>query len=63
MPLCSHMRVPWKERYQGIEILVVDALLPSKEVLEGVVSIKTSPRLFELVLLLKQRMLESGNPL
>ena len=61
--LCSNMRVPWKERYQGIKILVVDALLPSKEVLEGVVSIQIFPRLFELVLLLKQRMLESGDPL
>ena len=57
------MRVPWKEGYQGIKILIVDALFPSKEVLEGVVSIKASPRLFELVLLLKQRMLESGDPL
>jgi hypothetical protein len=57
------MRVPWKEGYQRIKILVVDALLPSKEVLEGVVSIKTFPALFKLVLLLKQRRLESGDPL
>ena len=57
------MRVPWKEGYQGIKILIVDALLPSKEVLGGVVSIKTFPQLFKLILLLKQRMLESGDPL
>ena len=57
------MRKPGKEGYQGIKILIVDALLPSKEVLKGVVSVKTYPPLFILVLLLKQRMLESGDPL